>query len=120
VRAFLARSHDLALPSARAVSPAAAFRQAIPAEVLNPKTALFFLASLPQFVQPARGSALAQLAELGLVFVAMSAVYATLTALAAGSLGRWLLRHHGVGRWRGKAVGTVYVALGLRLVLARQ
>ena len=52
---------------------------------------------------------------LGLIFVAMSAGYTSLIALAAGSVGRWLDRHRRIGRWQGHVIGTIYVALGLRL-----
>jgi threonine/homoserine/homoserine lactone efflux protein len=117
VRALLERGGDLQLAGARRVEAPAAFRQAILAELLNPKTALFFLAFLPQFVRPEHGPAIAQLAELGLVFVAMSAAYASLVALAAGQVSRWLTRHRRIGRWQGRVIGTIYLALGVRLAL---
>ena len=86
-------------------------------EVLNPKTALFFLAFLPQFVHPERGFVLGQFAVLGLVFVSMSAAYITLIALAAGQVSRWLSQNKRVGRWQRRVVGTIYLTLGLRLAL---
>ena len=55
-------------PVAPAMSTARAFWQAVPAELLNPKTALFFLAFMPQFVHAQRGHVLAQFLVLGLVF----------------------------------------------------
>jgi threonine/homoserine/homoserine lactone efflux protein len=112
---LLEKSGVLALPTTRSVSVARAFRQAVLAEVLNPKTALFFLAFLPQFVHPASGSAVAQFAGLAFIFVAMSAVYTSLLALVAGSFGRWLTRHRGIGRWQGKVVGMIYLGLGIRM-----
>jgi threonine/homoserine/homoserine lactone efflux protein len=115
IRAFLERAHDLALPSVRAVHAGRAYREAMFSELLNPKTALFFLAFLPQFVHPQNGPAVAQLALLGIVFVVMSAAYTSLIALSAGSLGGWLRRHPGIGRWQGKVVGTIYLGLGIRL-----
>jgi threonine/homoserine/homoserine lactone efflux protein len=117
LRAFLEKSRDLDLPSARAVDPPRAFAQAILAELLNPKTALFFLAFLPQFVRPEHGSIVAQFSILGLVFVVMSAAYTSSLALAAGQASGWLKRHRGIGRWQGRVVGTIYVALGVRLAL---
>ena len=115
--AFFEKSRDLDLPAARVIDPSRAFAQAVLAELLNPKTALFFLAFLPQFVRPEHGSAIAQFATLGLVFVVMSAAYTSLLALAAGGVSRWLDRRRRIGRWQGRAVGTIYLALGVRLAL---
>src|SRR5579875_1889391 len=56
VRALFERNHDLQLTAARLVNAPLAFRQAVLAELLNPKTALFFLAFLPQFVRPGHGA----------------------------------------------------------------
>lgn len=116
VRAFLEKSGDLEIAPARLIDAPLAFRQAVLAELLNPKTALFFLAFLPQFVDPNHGP-VAQLATLGLVFAGMSAVYTALIAVAAGSIGQWLKRHRGIGRWQGRVIGTIYLALGVRLAL---
>lgn len=117
IRAFMEGSKELRLDFARCVNAPLAFRQAVVAEVLNPKTAIFFLAFLPQFVRTDRGGAPLQLAMLGLVFVAMSAVYISLIALAASWVGTWLSNHRRVGRWQGRVVGTVYIAVGVRLAL---
>jgi threonine/homoserine/homoserine lactone efflux protein len=115
IRALIEKSDDFRLASSRPIDADRAFRQAIVAEILNPKTALFFLAFLPQFVRPDHGAVVLQFSVLGLIFVAMSAAYTSLIALAAGQVSRWLGRHHRVGRWQGRVVGTIYVALGVRL-----
>jgi len=115
VRAFLAKPSDPTLPKTKAVAPARAFLEAIPAEVLNPKTALFFLAFMPQFVHPEHGSAFAQFMVLGLIFVALSSVYTTLLALAIKPLGRVLKRVSGLARWQGKIIGVIFVSLGLKV-----
>ncbi|OWT63511.1 LysE family translocator [Candidimonas nitroreducens] len=120
VRALLARPADPALPRMATVTPAQAYLQAIPAEVLNPKTALFFLAFLPQFVHPGHGSTLAQFAVLGLVFVSMSALYTTLLAVAMRPLGRMAGRLHWLVRWQGKIVGTIFLWLGLKVAAQHQ
>jgi threonine/homoserine/homoserine lactone efflux protein len=113
----LERTGDLRLASASAVAAPRAFRQGLVTEVLNPKTALFFLAFLPQFVRPEQGFVIGQFAELGLIFVGMSAVYASLIALAAGEVSRWLVQYRRVGRWQGPVIGAIYIALGVRLAL---
>jgi threonine/homoserine/homoserine lactone efflux protein len=104
-----------AIPRARPITARRAFSQAVLAELLNPKTALFFLAFLPQFVHRENGSVAGQLATLGCLFAGMSAVFTSLIALGAGMLGRLLLRHRSIGRWQGKIVGSIYLALGARL-----
>ncbi len=94
-----------------------AFRQAILAEVLNPKTALFFLAFLPQFVAPEKGLVALQLAILGAVFALIGFFSTILSSIAAGGLGGFLRRNPTVLRWQGKIVGCIYCGLGLRLAL---
>ncbi|MEM9798340.1 MAG: LysE family translocator [Pseudomonadota bacterium] len=94
-----------------------AFRQAILAEVLNPKTALFFLAFLPQFVDPERGFVIAQLTILGVVFALIGFLSTIVYSLAAGGLGGLLRRNPTILKWQGKVVGSLYCALGIRLAL---
>ena len=107
-------------PAATAVSAGRAFWQAIPAEVLNPKTALFFLAFMPQFVHAGRGQALGQFLVLGLVFVAMSLAYTTLLVLAIRPIGRLVARLAWLQRWKGKLIGTIFIGLGVRVAFQRQ
>jgi threonine/homoserine/homoserine lactone efflux protein len=117
MRALMERGADLRLGSARLVDARLAYRQAVLAEMLNPKTAVFFLAFLPQFVRAQQGPAPVQLAMLGLIFVAMSVVYTALIAFAAGYVAGWLTRYRGIGRWQGRFVGAIYLGLGVRLAL---
>ncbi len=106
--------------AAPAVTPARAFWQAIPAEVLNPKTALFFLAFLPQFVRADHAAPFAQFVVLGLVFVAMSAAYTTLLVFAIGPIGRALKRVSWLAKWQGKIIGSIFIALGLKVAMQKQ
>ena len=94
------------------------FVDGVVVNVLNPKTALFFLAFLPQFVEPGEGAATLQILVLGLIFVAIALCSDSSWALAAGTLGSWLRRSRwylGVKRW---VTGTVFVGLGLSTVKA--
>jgi len=115
IRAILEKQRDASLPKVPAVTPAKAFLQAVPAEVLNPKTALFFLAFMPQFVHPERGSVFVQFTALGLIFVVLSSLYTTLIALSIRPLGRVVKRLSWISRWQGKIIGTIFITLGLKV-----
>lgn len=99
------------------ITASAAFGQAILAEVLNPKTALFFLAFLPQFVVPENGAVALQLITLGIIFALIGFVSTIVYSVAAGGLGGFLRRNPTVLKWQGKVVGGIYCALGVRLAL---
>jgi threonine/homoserine/homoserine lactone efflux protein len=88
------------------------FANGVVVNVLNPKTALFFLAFLPQFVESGHGAVPLQILMLGLLFVLIALCSDCTWALAAGTLGGWLRRSRwylGVKRW---FTGTVFIALG--------
>ena len=103
-----------------AISAGTAFRQAVLTEVLNPKTALFFLAFLPQFVRPEHGSVMLQLMTLGVIFVLLGLFSTIIFAVSAGGLGKFLRRNPSVVKWQGKFVGGIYCALGVRLALQQR
>lgn len=120
VMAMREQAANVSLPSLRPITPARAFRQAVVAEVLNPKTALFFLSFLPQFTEPSRGSLAAQLLLLGAIFVAMSLAYTSLLAVGAARISGWLTRRTNLGRWPGRLVGGIYIGLGVNLALQQR
>lgn len=102
------------------ITATTAFRQAILMEVMNPKTALFFLAFLPQFVQPAKGPIVMQLIVLGTAFAALGFLSTIVFATMAGRLGKFLHRHPLVMKKQGKVVGGIYCALGLRIAMQQR
>jgi threonine/homoserine/homoserine lactone efflux protein len=98
---------------------ARAYRQGALVSVLNPKTALFFLAFLPQFVDPARGSVTLQLGILGALLVMVSIVSDSGYAMLTGTAGDWLRsRGPGFGRRQQLVSGGIYVGLGLTAAFA--
>jgi len=117
VRKLLGRDEPSLEPGRQRVSYRRAFVRGAVVNVLNPKTALFFLALLPQFIDTDRGGVWSQALVLGLVFVALGAVTDSLYALAAGTVGAALRR-----RRRGMRYGSglVFVGLGAVAALARR
>jgi threonine/homoserine/homoserine lactone efflux protein len=99
------------LPEARRLRRV--FVQGIVVNVLNPKTALFFFAFLPQFVDVDRGAVAFQIAVLGLVFILLAIVSDGIYAIAAGSAADWLRQREGFARVEPWAAGGVLVGLGL-------
>jgi threonine/homoserine/homoserine lactone efflux protein len=89
------------------------FAQGVIVNVLNPKTALFFLAFLPQFVDPSRGDAALQIALLGLTFAALGMVTDSIWAIAAGTAGDVLRRSRRFALVQRYVSGTVFVGLGV-------
>ena len=117
IKAMVERRDHLAIEGAVPLPASKAFRQAVIAEILNPKSAMFFLAFLPQFVRPENGAISAQLAVLGALFVVMGVVSTMVFAIGAGGIGGFLRRNPTVVRWQGKVVGAIYCAVGIRLAL---
>jgi threonine/homoserine/homoserine lactone efflux protein len=94
------------------------FAQGIVVNVLNPKTALFFFAFLPQFVDVSRGDVAFQILVLGLVFIGLAIVSDGAYAVAAGSAAGWLNTRRGFSRAERYVSGTVLVGLGLATALS--
>ena len=91
---------------------ARAYRQGVIVQLLNPKVALFFLAFLPQFVDPSLGGVPGQILVFGAILAVMGFAIDCLYALAAGALGTWLSRRPRALRHQHKVTGGVYIALG--------
>ncbi|MBI1625468.1 LysE family translocator [Comamonas suwonensis] len=90
-------------------------RQSIVASVINPKTALFFIAFLPQFVKAELGHPTLQILMLGVLFAVIAfAAYAPV-AWCAGSLGQYLNRSPRIQRWLPWVSGSIFIGLGVTL-----
>jgi threonine/homoserine/homoserine lactone efflux protein len=96
------------------------FRDGIVTNVLNPKVALFFLALMPQFIEPDSETKVAAFVALGLTFVTTGTVWCLVLAVGAGKLRGFFSRH--VRGWKAvsRVTGGVFVLLGLRLAVSRR
>lgn len=95
------------------------FAKGLFANGINPKVVLFFLSFLPQFVIVERGGVSWQTAQLGLVFTAQAVLLFGLLGYFSGAVGQWLGRNPRAGSWLDRVAGTIFVGLGLRLIVAR-
>jgi threonine/homoserine/homoserine lactone efflux protein len=100
-------------------SPRRLFFKGVFANAINPKVVLFFLSFLPQFVVPAHGHPSWQTAALGVTFTLQGAVLFGLLGYFSGSVGQWLNRRPRAGLWLDRLAGTIFVGLGLRLLVTR-
>ena len=117
VRALLSRERFAVGATASQFSPQRMYLQGMLTNVLNPKVALFFIAFLPQFVDPHTPSFALSMLTLGLTFASLTVCYLTLVGTLSGALGRALLsqpRVAGAMRW---VTGGVFIGLGLRLLI---
>jgi threonine/homoserine/homoserine lactone efflux protein len=94
------------------------FGQGIVVNLLNPKSALFLVAFLPQFVDVAKGHVAAQIIALGLIFIVMGIASDSVYALAAGSVAGRLKRSTGLMRRQRLFTGGLYILLGLTAAFA--
>ncbi|HEV2870734.1 MAG TPA: LysE family translocator [Actinomycetota bacterium] len=121
VRRLLARDEDLPAapgPDAHRLGLGRIFAQGVVVNVLNPKTALFFLAFLPQFVDTSRGSVPLQVVVLGVAFVLLGLLSDGAYAMAASTGAGWLRRRPGVARASRLVSGGALISLGVTTALA--
>jgi threonine/homoserine/homoserine lactone efflux protein len=92
------------------------YRRGIIMNVTNPKVSIFFLAFLPQFADPGRGSLTSQLVVLGGVFIVATVLVFGSIASLAGAIGQWLNRSSKAQLMMNRLAGAVFVGLALKLV----
>ena len=98
----------------------ALYRRGIIMNVTNPKVSIFFLAFLPQFADPNRGSISLQMVSLGSIFILATILIFGAVALIGGTLGDWLNRSTRAQRIVNRVAGTIFVGLALKLATAER
>jgi threonine/homoserine/homoserine lactone efflux protein len=117
VRKLLTREQEIEGEVIKQESLARIYWQGVAVNLLNPKTALFYFAFLPQFVDPARGNVTAQTLMLGAIFVGMACVTDSMYALVTSSLAERLRGSRHFQKGQRYFAGFVYVGLGITTAL---
>jgi RhtB (resistance to homoserine/threonine) family protein len=120
VKMILDRRKELSLPSNfRRRTTIAAFRQGVLTNILNPKVALFFLAFLPQFIDPASSAKVPAFILLGLTFVTTGTIWCLILAWFASVFSERLRANETISQWLNRTAGALFVFLGLRLATTK-
>jgi threonine/homoserine/homoserine lactone efflux protein len=96
------------------------YRRGILMNITNPKVSIFFLAFLPQFVDPLKGAVSLQMPVLGSVFILATILVFGGIALLAGLIGEWLNRSPGVQKIMNRLTGAVFTGLAIRLAVTQR
>ena len=105
-------------PKVRKAALGRVFHQGIVVNLLNPKTALFFFAFLPQFIDVARGAVGLQVVLLGSILIFLGTLSDSIYALASGGIGNWLRGNLKFLRAQRYFAGSVYIGLGAATALS--
>lgn len=116
IQQFLDRSSDPTIQTVKPQSLRQIFAQGFVVNALNPKAALFFVAFLPQFIDPTK-NALVQVLFLGAMFTIVANVVDSSYALLSGTLGGWLNRSRHFQRTQKYVAGSTYIGLGMATAL---
>ena len=119
-KAFTAGASDLTADGRERNSAGRLYARGVVMNVTNPKVAIFFLAFLPQFVDPERGSITVQIFQLGVLFIASAILIFGAVAWFAGFLGEWLRRSSRAQVIMNRVAGGVFALLALRLAIAER
>jgi RhtB (resistance to homoserine/threonine) family protein len=120
MKMVLDRRKHLSLPSNfRSRTNMAAFRQGVFTNILNPKVALFFLAFLPQFIDPASNVKVLAFLMLGFAFVTTGAIWCLFLVWFASAFSERLRTNETIAHWLNRTAGALFVFLGLRLASAK-
>lgn len=118
IRKLLAREEVREDEVRRRESLKRVFWEGVVVNVLNPKTALFFFAFLPQFVSPSKSNVTSQMLFLGCLFVVLATLSDGVYALLAGSVGHWLKGSRRFVKGERYFAGSVYIGLGVTTALS--
>jgi threonine/homoserine/homoserine lactone efflux protein len=118
VRTLLTRNAHAATSVSSPQKLSRLFANGFLVNLLNPKVALFYYAFLPQFIDPARGSAVEQLLILSLLFSVLASCTDSLYALLGSTIGQLLKKSERFRQIQRYVTGSIYILLGLTTAVA--
>jgi threonine/homoserine/homoserine lactone efflux protein len=119
VQALRRKVGSLYAPDLKPIGSWCVYRQGVVSNTLNPKVAIFFLAFLPQFVDPAGGHGSMPFLFLGAIFVVGGTLWSLGQAVCAASATRTIRRNPALLGWLERLAGCVYIALGVNLLRSK-
>ncbi len=119
-KAFSAPESTLNMQKSAEVSSWYLYRRGVIMNITNPKVSIFFLAFLPQFSNPSKGSIPLQLALLGGMFILSALVVFSAISYLAGVIGGWFLKSKRAEKILNRVAGIVFVMLAIKLALTSQ
>ena len=117
IKTLLTREKNVEAEMVEETSLRRTFSQAVLVNILNPKTAMFFFAFLPQFIDAERGAVATQILFLGVVVVVLGFTSGSLYSLLASSIGNLLRGNLKFLRAQRYFAGSVYIGLGAAMAL---
>jgi|WetSurMetagenome_2_1015567.scaffolds.fasta_scaffold94487_2 threonine/homoserine/homoserine lactone efflux protein len=116
-KAFSTRERDKSLTGTPNRNPAGSFTKAFITGILNPKVALFFMAFVPQFVDPQHGWVILQFITFGAILVILDIIYESLLVYIVAAMSNRFTQNGKFSIWRRRITGFVLIGLGVRLLL---
>jgi threonine/homoserine/homoserine lactone efflux protein len=117
-KSFTAKSTDMSDKNETTENGAKLYVRGIAMNMTNPKVAIFFLAFLPQFTDPSRGSTPQQIMILGLVFLVTAIIIFGAIVCAASYIGAWLKKSENAQKYINRIAGGIFALLACRLALS--
>jgi threonine/homoserine/homoserine lactone efflux protein len=119
-KAFKASSSEIIINQNNKLSSWRLYRRGIIMNVTNPKVSIFFMAFLPQFATPSRGSITIQLLLLGFMFIIVTFVVFGFISQISGLIGQWLMKTKKAEKILNMLAGTIFAGLAIKLAITER
>ncbi|KOS68844.1 threonine transporter RhtB [Lysinibacillus contaminans] len=119
-QSFLAKGDPFTLNKQNTQAYVALYKKGILMNVLNPKVSLFFLALLPQFINPVQGHVALQMFILGIIFLVQALVLFSLFSIFAGKVRKAIIGKPAIAKRLNMIQGILFMIIGIQIALSKQ